>query len=84
MPSKAKSNKSKGAKWDCIRIAKCSKNEDSKSEAPSSTDAVFGHLHEDEGKASIICEGTRSSGFMMMEEHIEEYKPIDKYVIKFS
>jgi hypothetical protein len=84
MPSKSKSKKSKGAKWDYIWITKCSKNEDPKSESPSSIDAVFDELPEDEGKASIICEGTRSSGFMMMEEHIEEYKPIGKYVIKCS
>ena len=79
-PSKSKSKKSKGAKWDGIREAKYLQNKESKTKAQNSIDAVFDELHEEEEEPTVICEGTRSSGYMMMEEQIEEYKPIGKYV----
>ena len=81
-PSKSKSKKSKGAKWDGIREAKYLQNKESKTKSQNSIDAVFDELHEEEEEPTVICEGTRSSGYMMMEEQIEEYKPIGKYVIK--
>jgi hypothetical protein len=82
MSSKSKSKKGKGTKWDDTKNYEWWQNKRLKSESQNSIDAVFDELHEEEEEPSVICEGTRSSGYMMMEEQIEEYKRIGKYVIK--
>jgi hypothetical protein len=52
-------------------------NKKSRTETPSLIDAIIDEIDQDEGKSSVICAGTRSGGFVVMEEDVKQYKSLE-------